>query len=214
MGAVSDAAAYLFAEFDRLHVLQSEFFTDDDKFRERKLTPDGAAKRLFEDALERADNVASTALAQAPEAEGALLASVLRVGLQADYLSLIEKRNLAALSEVKQSRMIAQHLLVLHPECYDAYLAVGVENYLLSLKPLPVRWMLRLGGAHTDKRIGIERLRLTADKGHYLLPYARLLLAVAALRDKNTAEARRMLAWLASEFSNNNLYRVELLKLN
>src|SRR5260221_10823369 len=46
MGAVSDAAAYLFAEFDRLDVLQSEFFTDDDKFlrRERKLTPDGAAK--------------------------------------------------------------------------------------------------------------------------------------------------------------------------
>jgi hypothetical protein len=60
MGAVSDAAAYLFAEFDRLHVLQSEFFTDDDTFlrRERKLTPDGAAKRHFEDALERADRLA------------------------------------------------------------------------------------------------------------------------------------------------------------
>src|SRR5258708_32125955 len=161
MRAVSDAAAYLFAEFDRLDVLQSEFFTDDDKFlrRERKLTPDGAAKRHFEDALERADRLASTALARAPEDENALLASLLRVGLQADYLSLIEKRNLAALSEIKQSRIIAQHLLALHPECYDAYLAVGAESYLLSLKPLPLRWMLRLGGAHTDKRTGIERLR-------------------------------------------------------
>jgi hypothetical protein len=72
-----------------------------------------AAKRLFEDALDRADNLASTALARAPEDENALLASVLRVGLQADYLSLIEKRNLAALSEVKQSRIIAQHLFLM-----------------------------------------------------------------------------------------------------
>jgi|SRR5579862_2587507 len=215
MGAVSDAAAYLFAEFDRLHVLQSEFFTDDDRFlrRERKLSPDVVAKRHFEDALEHADRLASTVLAGAPEDENALLASVLRVGLQADYLSLIEKRNLAALSEVKQSRIIAQHLLTLYPECYDAYLAVGVENYLLSLKPLPVRWMLRVGGAHTDKRTGIERLRITADKGHYLRPYARLLLAVAALRDKDTAAARRTLAWLASEFPNNKLYQEELSKL-
>ena len=74
-------------------------------------------------------------------------------------------------------------------------------------------WVLRLGGAQTDKRIGIERLRITADKGRYLLPYARLLLAVAALRDKDTLTARRMLAWLASEFPNNKLYREELLKL-
>src|SRR5258708_29577633 len=106
MRAVSDASAYLFADFDRLHVLQSEFFTDDDRFlrRERKLTPDGAAKRHFEDALERADRLASTTLARAPENENALLATVLPVGLQADYLSLIEKRNLAELSGIKQSR--------------------------------------------------------------------------------------------------------------
>src|SRR6266852_3662191 len=45
MGPVSDAAAYLFSEFDRLHVLQSEFFTEDDAFlpRQRRLAPDATA---------------------------------------------------------------------------------------------------------------------------------------------------------------------------
>ncbi len=215
MGAVSEAAAYLFAEFDRLHVLQSEFFTDDNGFlrRERSLNPDAAAKRDFEDALQRANRLASATLARAPEDENALLATLLRVGLHSDYISLIERRNLAALSEIKQSRVIAQRLLALHPDCFDAYLAVGIENYLLSLKPLPLRWLLRVGGAQTDKHTGIEGLRITAEKGRYLLPYARLLLAVAALRDKDTVTARRMLAWLASEFPNNKLYREELLKL-
>src|SRR5579871_2635671 len=37
----SDAAAYLFREFDRLHILQSEFFVHDDNFTHTsKLKPD------------------------------------------------------------------------------------------------------------------------------------------------------------------------------
>ena len=45
----------------------------------------------------------------------------------------------------------------------------GVENYLFSLKPAPVRWFLQIGGAETDRDRGIEDLRLTAEKGHYLV---------------------------------------------
>lgn len=215
MGAVSDAAAYLFSELDRLHVLKSEFFTDDAGFvrREHSLSADPAVKRFFEQALQRARLEASAVLARSPDDENALLATVLTHGLRADFLSFIEKRNLPALSEAKQARRIAQRLLALHPECYDAYLAIGVENYLLSLRALPLRWLLRLGGAQTSKQTGVERLRMTAEKGRYLGPFARLLLAVAALRDSKTAEARRQLAWLAARFPQNVLYRDELKKL-
>lgn len=215
MGPVSDAAAYLFSEFDRMRVLQSEFFTDDRGFfaRESALNPDATVKREFEDTLNRGQKLADNILARSPEDENALLASVLRMGLHADYLAMIDKRNFAALSEIKQSRGLAERLLSKHPQCYDAYLAVGVENYMLSLKPAPVRWLLRMGGAETDKETGIERVRLTAGKGHYLMPYARLLLAVAALRDKDTATARRTLVWLSSEYPNNKLYREELAKI-
>ena len=215
LGPVSDAAAYLFSEFDRLHVLQSEFLTKDKSFSQRQLSlsPDPVAKREFESALSAGQRVANRVLARSPEDENALLASVLGMGLHADYLALIEKRDLAALSELKQSRTLAEHLLTHYPDCYDAYLAVGVENYLLSLKPAPVRWVLHLGGAQTDKQTGIERLRITAEKGHYLLPYARLLLAVAALRDNDLTTARRLLTWLSTEFPKNQLYREELQKL-
>src|SRR6185437_2298691 len=52
MGPVSDAAAYLFGEFDRLHILQSEFFTQDEHFiTDHKLAPDPALKQKFEAAL-------------------------------------------------------------------------------------------------------------------------------------------------------------------
>ncbi len=215
MAPVSDAAAYLFAEFERLRILESEFFTNDDSFfrRQRSLNPDPAAKREFENALNRSERLASAALARSPGDRNAMLASLLRIGLHADYLAFIEKRNFAALAEVKESRAVAEKLLAAHPDCYDAYLAVGVENYMLSLKPMPVRWLLRLGGAQTDKQTGIERLRMTAEKGRLLMPYARLLLAVAALRDKDQQTSRRLLSWLASEYPGNRLYREELQKL-
>ena len=54
---------------------------------------------------------------------------------------------------------------------------------------------------------------MTADKGHYLLPYARLLLAVAALRDNDRIRARALLQDLADNFPQNRLYRNELAKL-
>ena len=111
---------------------------------------------------------------------------------------------------MKTARNLAEQLVAVDSSYYDAYLAVGVENYMLSLKPMPVRWLLRLGGARTDKMEGVQKLRLTAEKGHYLLPYARLLLAVAALRDRNPAEARQILEELAREFPRNRLYKNEL----
>jgi hypothetical protein len=53
MGPASDAAAYLFSEFDRLHILQSEFFVHDQHFTTKhKLTPDPSLKRSFEAALQ------------------------------------------------------------------------------------------------------------------------------------------------------------------
>jgi hypothetical protein len=214
MGYVSNAAAYLFSEFDRLHILESDLFIDDKKFDGRqKVTPDPAVKMEFEKELAKSDDLASEVLAQKPDDKNALFAQLMANGLRADYAALIEKRNLASLGYMKTSRAIAQKLLTIDPTCYDAYLALGVENYLLGINPAPVRWVLRMTGAQTDKREGLERLRLTADKGHYLAPFARLLLAVAALRDKDRQTARTLLAGLAREFPGNQLYVTELARI-
>ena len=135
------------------------------------------------------------------------------MGLRADFDGLIDKRDLSALSSVKSGRTIAERLLTIDPTYYDAHLAVGVENYMLSLKAAPVRWFLQLAGAQTDREVGVERLTLTAEKGHYLKPYARLLLAVDALRRKDTGKAREILTSLTQQFPHNRLYVEELARL-
>lgn len=215
VGFVSDGAAYLFSEFDRLHILESDLFTDDQKFDNRsKQTPDPKLKEEFDQHLAKSDALADAALKRNPKDANAMFAQVLANGLRGDYVALIEKRNLAGLSYFKSGRLRAQQLLQVEPTCYDAYLAIGAENYILGANAAPVRWVLRIAGSETDKDLGLQKLRLTAEKGEYLAPFARLLLAVAALRDKDPATARNLLAGLSTEFPQNQLYAKELAKLN
>jgi hypothetical protein len=214
LGHVSNAAAYLFAEFDRLNILQAELFVNNDRFRHAKrLLPDPSVRQAFDRELAQAEQLANGILARSPEDADALFASILTMGLRADYAALIEKHYLDSLRVIKNSRATAEKLLSISPNYYDAYLAIGVENYMLSLKAAPVRWLLELGGAQADRERGIQDLRLTAEKGHYLSPYARLLLAVAALRNKDQAQARELLTGLVREFPHNRLYSEELARL-
>ena len=77
----------------------------------------------------------------------------------------------------------------------------------------PVRWVLRLGGVSGDKKAGLSELQLTAQRGRYLAPFARILLAIAYVRDKDRARAREVLSSLREDFPNNPLFGKEITRL-
>ncbi len=210
MGTVSDAAAYLFAELDRLGILDLRLFADNSRFAHRRRpTPDRAVQSKFQARIDETNRLAAAALQKNPKDVSALLASTLANGLQSDYSALILKHDLDALRFSNRATALAQQTLAADPHCYDAYLAVGIENYLLGIKPAPVRWVLSWTGAQTDAAAGVRELQLAAAHGHYLAPFARLLLAVADLRQKNYSGARDLLSGLSLEFPANPLYRRE-----
>ena len=211
---VSDAAAFLFGEFDRLHIIDVDLFADQSRFDHRaKLTPDPAVRQAFDDRTAKAAALATAALQRNPKDANALYAKTCISGMRSDYALLIEKRDLAALNLSKEASALSKQLLAADPTFYDAYLASGVENYMLSLKPAPVRFFLGITGAGTDKQEGIRLLHITAEKGHYLKPFARMMLAVAALRDHRPQEARTILVDLSKEFPRNSLYQREIARI-
>lgn len=215
MGTVSDAAAYLFKEFDRLHILRSEvFITNGNYLRRDALQPDPSLRSAFEADLRTAAQQCQETLKKNPSDQSALLADVLRVALGADYDALIAHQNMKALTEIKEAQKEADKLLSVCPNCYDANLAIGVENYLLSQKAAPVRWLLELSGAQTNKEVGLEKLQVVAQRGVYLRPYAKVLLAIAKLRDGKKQDAKQLLAELANEFPQNAVFQSELKKLS
>src|SRR6267143_2566131 len=121
MGPVSQAAGWLFSEFNRLGVLESQFYENDNAFERRaKVSPDPGVRVRFQACLQRASNLAHVRLAKDRKDKDALFALTLSAGLEADYAALIEKRNLASLRSAKQASVWAQRLLAVCPDCYDA----------------------------------------------------------------------------------------------
>jgi hypothetical protein len=214
VGPVSEAAGFLFSEFNRLGVLESQFYEDDKAFARRpRLTPDPAVREHFTAAITRAENLAHSRLAKDAQDRDALFALTLSSGLQADYAALIEKRNLASLRFTKEASSSAQQLLAVCRDCYDALLATGFSKYLVGSMAAPLRWILRLGGLPADKQGGIADLETTAEQGHYLAPFARILLAIAYVRERDGTRALQLLTALRQEFPGNTLFPREIARL-
>ena len=215
MGPTADAAGLLFSEFHRLGVLESQFFELDKRFENRpKLSPDPQVRARFQAAIGLAEKIARVRLAKNSKDEPALFSLTLVNGLQADYAALIEKRNLASLHYTKEASGWADQTLAVNPQCYDAHIAGGISKYLVGSMAAPIRWLVRLGGVAGDKQEGVKELKLVADRGHYLAPFANILLAIAYVRDHDKKHARELLASLRDEFPANPLFAQEIAKLD
>jgi hypothetical protein len=214
LGEASSAAAYLFAEFERLRILELDLFTEKKRLKNSdQLSPDPKIKTAFDGALAKANTMATKILDRSNNDPDALFAKVLVDGLKGTYIALVEQKKREGLDFLKSSRSTAEELIRIDPAYYDAYLAIGLENYVLGLRSAPTRWFLRLTGSQTNKAKGIANLQITAQKGRYLAPYARLLLVIAALRESDEQTAKKLLENLAHEFPQNRLYQIELGRL-
>jgi hypothetical protein len=214
VGPVSQAAGFLFSEFNRLGVLEGQFFENDDTFATRsKLSPDPAVRGYFQTAVDHAQALAHVRLNKDAKDRDALFALTLASGLQADYAALIEKRNLASLHYAKEASGWAQQLLAICNDCSDALVATGFSKYIIGSMSAPVRWFLRMDGLPGDKQGGIADLQMTAQHGHYLAPFARVLLAIAYVRGKDKPRALELLTSLREQFPGNTLFPREILRL-
>ncbi|WP_213804805.1 hypothetical protein [Granulicella sp. dw_53] len=215
LGPASDAAAYLFSEFDRLGVLDIELFSDDSRFESRKRpATDPAAQKGFNERADQADRLADAALQRNPKDTNALYSKTVVAGMRADWASLIDRHEYGAYKLSAQASKYARQVLAIDPNLYDANLASGIENYMLSLKAAPIRWFLGMAGAGTNKEEGIRLLRITAERGHYLAPFARLMLAVGELRDGRKQQGKEILQSLAKEFPQNTLYERQIARIH
>ncbi len=215
LGSASEAASYLFEECYRQGVLTSEFFVDDKRFLGKTpLKPDAKLRAAFFAADKQAQDLAQPQLKANPNDANALFAMTLSVGMQADYASLIDKQQLASLKMTRDADQYAKKLLVVLPDAADAYLGLGMANYIVGSLSELKKFFLGFAGIHGDKKVGIQQLEIVANHGRYLRPFAKILLALAALREKKTEVARKQLTELVAEFPENSLFASELAKLN
>lgn len=214
LGYEAMAAGYLFEELYYQHVLTSEYFLNDKRLLGGiQGKPDEGRKRNFEAANQKGRSLALEQLGKDSRDANALFALSIASGMEADFASILERRQMEGLSLVKEAQGYAKRLLELRPDEADAWLSLGAANYIIGCLPAYKRFFLWLGRIHGDKNLGMEQLRTAAEKGHYLKPFAEILLALAAMREKQEDLARIQLLDLVAHFPENSLFQQELARL-
>ena len=207
IGYAAQAAWVLFTELDRLNVLDAEFYLDDKKLlAEPRGHPDPQAKQRLFELTRHARQLADDLVRRDPASEDALFALAFTNGVEADYIFLVENRRLAAAKPGRAGYEFAKRLLQANPEFYDAYIWPGVTNYVVASLPLPLRWLAKLRGYPGSKGAAADNLRIAAENGSLLRPYAKILLVLTCLREKDRTAAQALLADLSAEFPTNPLF--------
>lgn len=208
------ASAYLFFELDRLGLLEQEFLTDDDRIVAKKsLKPDPGIRMRFNQAVQDAQSRAQTLLTAHPSDKNALFTMCMTQGMVTDYMALVEKHQIRSLSPAKSSNKYAQQLLRTDPQFYDAYLSAGVTEYIVGSLPFFIRWFQHFENVQGSKEQGIRNLQIVAERGHYLRPFAKILLGIVYMREKKPQRTEQLLAELMQEYPQNPLLRRELTKV-
>lgn len=209
-GQVAIAASYLFEEFYRQQVLTSDYFLNDKRFL-GGITgiPDPDRMRGFEEATAKARALAAEKLKQNKRDPEGLFALTLSAGMQSDADSMLLKKHYDALKHLKEANNNAAILLTDHPDAYDVYVAPGVAYYVIGSLSGSARFILWFGGIHGDKDLGMREVEKTADNGNYLKPFAKILLALSARREKKDALAIKNLKELTEQFPGNTVYQTE-----
>jgi tetratricopeptide (TPR) repeat protein len=213
-GQVALAASYLFEEFNYQGVLTSEFFMDDDRFLNGiKGKPDAERMKGFLAAIAKTRELAEVQRRKDPKDAQALFALTLAAGMESDADSILFKKQLDGLKRMKEANEYAKKLLAQRPDAFDAWVAPGSANYIIGSLSAGFRMMLWFGGIHGDKKMGMELVGRTAEKGRYLEPFAKILLALAARREKQNALAEKLLKALTEEYPESPLFVAEYAKV-
>lgn len=203
-------AAWLFGEFDRLKILELNFFADDDRVTDGRLKPDRATRDKLFAATGEARRLALARLKEAPGDANAMFALCTAAGVETDYVGLVEKRYFRSYSLSKESQGYARKLLAMKPPVYDAYLTLGSVEYVVGNLNFFFRLFVRFEGIEGNKRKAVDLLRKVAESGRYYRPFAKVLLAAIYFREKQPREALALLHDLQRQFPANTLVRREV----
>ncbi|MGB9336039.1 MAG: hypothetical protein WCB14_13605 [Candidatus Acidiferrales bacterium] len=211
LGKAAEAASYLFEEFEQKGVLTSAFFLDDRRFLGGvEGSPEANRNLKFLEANRQARAMAQERLRNYSRDADPLLVLSIADGMESNYDAMIEKKQLASLSMLKQADAEATKVLSIDPDAKDAYVSLGSANYIIGCLPGYKKAFLWFGGVHGDKQRGIEQMHSAASGGHFLRPFAKIMLALAYEREHQYKEAGALLAELHKEFPENPHFGAEM----
>jgi tetratricopeptide (TPR) repeat protein len=105
--------------------------------------------------------------------------------LRAFILYYIDKNVLKAASDIQDGNKALKFVVEKNSAYYDAYLGLGIYNYILSFIPRKLQWLTSLLGFSGDREEGKKQLILASEKGTYTVTESKFYLTLLAWREEN-----------------------------
>jgi hypothetical protein len=130
-------------------------------------------------------------------------------GVMAGYEASVARKFFSAMRNGSRCVEAHEKTLKIRPDYYDAYLSIGVYDYIAGSLPFGYRIMATMVGVRGNKKRGIGRLQSIIDNNAQTADDARILL-VAILRNENRYdEALAVLDQLCSKYPRSYLLKLE-----
>jgi len=131
------------------------------------------------------------------------------LGLRAAYSATVGRSFRRAIGDANDSILLYKKLLKVDPTYYDAYLSIGLYEYIVGSLPLGWKILARLAGLKGSKERGIEHLETVAQQGKYTNDDARVVLIGIYGREHKLDKALGVISYLSDKYPRNYLFGVE-----
>jgi len=170
---------------------------------------DASVDRAFRDRMAQAKTKALALVAKNKGDADALYFLGSYYGVMAGYEASSARKFTAAMRNGSRCVDAHQKVLKLKPDYYDAYLSVGMYDYIVGNLPFGYKALGAIAGIRGNKQRGITRLQTMIEKNASNADDARVLLLAVYQNEKRYNDALALLQQLTAKYPNSYLLKLE-----
>jgi tetratricopeptide (TPR) repeat protein len=209
------AIATLYQEMFERGVLESSVYGEGGEiFKPSKVPVNSGFQGGLFAILDRAQQLAEERIKADPRDKDAMYWGGVAHGTRATYHFALRKEYLPALHEATAAYNYHSSLLKLDSEYVDAYLVVGVNNYVVGSLPWYFKVFASLTGRHGDREEGLRQVKRVIERGNYAREDAKLMLAILYQREKMYGLALTLYQEMMHSYPRNYLLQFEVSTLS
>ena len=165
--------------------------------------------REFNDLIRQALAATRARLVKNSKDVEALYYNASALGIRAAYATSVKRSFTRSIGDANESIKIQRQVIKLDAEYIDAYLSIGLYEYVIDSLPGGWKFLARLAGLKGSKEKGIEHLELVTRQGKYTADDARVVLLGIYSKENKLDRALEIISYMAKQYPRNYLFGVE-----
>ncbi|MBZ5496736.1 MAG: tetratricopeptide repeat protein [Acidobacteriia bacterium] len=170
-------------------------------------------RKAFFDYLDECRSLAQGILGKNPKNTDAIYFLGAAQGILGSFSITIDHSVRKAFSFGNKAYDYDRQVLKLDPKYYDAFMTVGLYQYIVGSIPWYIKWLATLVGYRGTKEEGFKAFDLAVTKGEYVRTDAKILEMVLLMHEGQPKDALRDAQELHRDFPRNYIFQINIAQI-